>query len=374
MRKSGILTAGVVALFAIASTSNVASADSGTLLSPVPAQNAGQDGRAYDVAIRNGVAYVGGTFANTVDYNGANPQSHPNLAAYNIATGAVINTFTPNVNGLVYTVVADSTGVYIGGDFTAVNGVKAVRIAKLDLAGHLVPGFKATANRSVRGLAVVGSKLYLAGFFTKVDGASKSFMAAVDTTAGTLDSSFNPNPDAKAFAVEALNGRVFFGGKFLTLGGNSHPRLTEVNPSTGAGIGPVFEKLNGIVLNIAFSPTIDQVFAAVDSGQNSALAWNAAGKQQWAQKADGDVQAIEWVKGNVYFGFHDGFNKNNTLRLLAADATLGSPTNGTLEAFAPPSGGLKGVLGLDTDGSKLVAVGDFNQMGGRADKGVAVFG
>ena len=42
------------------------------------------------------------------------------------------------------------------------------------------------------------------------------------------------------------------------------------------------------------------------------------------QQANGDVQAVRFAANNVYFGFHDGFGGNTTLRLLAADAVSGA--------------------------------------------------
>jgi hypothetical protein len=75
------------------------------------------------------------------------------------------------------------------------------------------------------------------------------------------------------------------------------------------------------------------------------------------------------LNGNVYFGFHDGYQGINNLRLMAADATTG-----TVEPnFRPTANGLKGVVGLATDGSHLVAVGDFNKIEGQSVAGVAVF-
>ena len=74
------------------------------------------------------------------------------------------------------------------------------------------------------------------------------------------------------------------------------------------------------------------------------------------------------LRGNAYFGFHDGFNGDTTLRLLAADAG-----NGAITPFAPQSAGSVGVLGLSSDGPYLAAVGKFPKMGGVSVKNVAVF-
>ncbi len=74
----------------------------------------------------------------------------------------------------------------------------------------------------------------------------------------------------------------------------------------------------------------ERVFIAGGGGFNSAAAWNIGGGGRiWRIRADGDVQAVRFANNNVYFGFHDGYLGNTTLRLLAADAATNDP-NGLL--------------------------------------------
>jgi hypothetical protein len=374
MKRIGRATVAATLAFGLAAAfANPAAANPATLLNPVPAQNPGHDGRAYDVAISGGVAYVGGDFSNAVGYGGGVLQPRKNLAAYSVAGGALTG-FAANTNGIVYAVISDGTSLYIGGDFTKVNTTNALRVAKLDLAtGAVDASFTASANQSVRGLAVNGSTLYMAGFFNQVDGQGRKFAAAVDKRSGAIVAGFTPEPNNKAYAVElGPTGRLYLGGKFTAVGGGARTFLAELNPVNGAAVSPVsFKGLKGKVLDISLSPDGSQVLGAVDDGQNSAFAWNASnGAKQWSLKADGNVQDIVWLKSNVYFGFHDGFAGANNVRLLAADAATGALETG----FQPLTNGLKGILGLATDGTRLVGVGDFDKMGGRSDRGVAIFG
>ena len=117
------------------------------------------------------------------------------------------------------------------------------------------------------------------------------------------------------------------------------------------------------------SLTDSQLFAAVDGGMNSVAAWSLdGGLRSWRLQANGDVQAVKYSNGNVYFGFHDGFGGNNTLRVLAADAASGifEPN------FQPVSGGALGVWGIDADGDYLAVVGKFPKMGGFNVKGISI--
>jgi Domain of unknown function (DUF5122) beta-propeller len=277
-------------------------------------------------------------------------------------------------NGTVRSIVWDGGQyLYIGGDFTTVDDQPRNRVARLDLAGNLT-GFDVNANNVVRDLLVVGNTLYMVGDFTKVKGVTRKRAAAINL----LDDSvtpFNPNLSNKtyALAMSPTTGRLYVGGNFTTVGGAPRSFLTQVDPVNGGMLGPAFAQLNDLVLDL--SVTDSQVFAGVDGSMNSVAEWNPdTGARLWRQQANGDVQAVRYDGGNVYFGFHDGFGGNTTLRVLAADATPGSPPpDGTIEpGFQPASSGGVGVWGIDSDGQYLVVVGKFPKMGGSNVKGISI--
>jgi hypothetical protein len=223
-----------------------------------------------------------------------------------------------------------------------------------------------TADKTVRDMVLVGNTLYLVGDFTKVNGVARKRAAAVDAS-GNLDDAFKPSLTNKVYAVAASAGSIFFGGNFTSVNSTPQSFLAAVNPVDGRLSGSAYSGINGTVLDLSVAG--DQLFAAADAGFNSLAAWNVGGgAMQWRDKANGDVQAVLYLRGNAYFGFHDGFNGDTTLRLLAADAGAG-----TITPFAPQSSGSVGVLGLSSDGPYLAAVGKFPKMGGVSVKNVAVF-
>ena len=361
-----VLIAPVVAVALVVAMTSAAAANAGTLLNETPAPGSGQNGRAYDVTISGGIAYVVGSFSKASSF------TRNNVAAFTVSGGNVVSTFVANTNGTVYAVIADSTSVYLGGDFTKVNGVTATRIAKVSKSTGQVQSFAASANNSVRGLATTGGRLYVAGFFTKLNNAAVAYAGAVSTTNGALDTTFKPQPDNKGYAAEVgPGGSVYLGGLFKKLGGTARNHLSRVDPATGQPIGPAsFKGLTGRILDISLSPDGSRVLGASDDGQNTCFSWTASsGAKNWGVKIDGDCQDMVSLNGNVYFGFHDGYQGINNLRLMAADATTGAVEPN----FQPTANGLKGVLGLATDGSHLVAVGDFNKIQGQSVAGVAVF-
>jgi outer membrane protein assembly factor BamB len=111
------------------------------------------------------------------------------------------------------------------------------------------------------------------------------------------------------------------------------------------------------------------VYVAAGGGMNSAIALDpGSGRQVWRHRADGDVQAVKESNGYLFFGFHDGFGGDNSLRLLAVDTSNGN----LVQSFMPVSGSHPGVMTIDADGTFLVAGGLFGRMGGRAVKGLSI--
>src|SRR5690349_6302746 len=103
---------------------------------------------------QNGVVWSEVTVGNTVYATGSFSQTWPagstqaagttpraNLLAFDIRTGNLITSFNHSLNaqGLVVTASPDGTRVYVGGDFTTVDGVARKHIAAFNTAtGALV--------------------------------------------------------------------------------------------------------------------------------------------------------------------------------------------------------------------------------------------
>jgi hypothetical protein len=331
------------------------------------------------VEIAGSAAYIGGTFSNA--RLGALRTPRANLMAVDLATGNLLP-FVADTNGAVRAIASDGTSLYIGGDFTTVNGAARSRIAKLNLiTGAVDPSFNASTGNTVHDMVVIGGRLYLVGAFNSVDGVARTRVAAVNTTNGGIDPDFIPTfamaPGALfAIAANADGTRLYIGG--ATPGTVNDGVLREVDPLTGADVGPPsgFDRVNDKVEDLDISRDGNHVYAGTQF--NSAVDWDPTnGNRTILQRAEGDVQAVQYSNGYLYIGFHDGFvwppgsgQINTTLRLLALD-----PDNGyaVVDSFMPVSNGYPGVFTLDANGSYLVAGGWFATMGGVAVNGVAIF-
>ncbi|MGL5809441.1 MAG: hypothetical protein ACRCYQ_05820 [Nocardioides sp.] len=327
------------------------------------------DGTVYAVEISGNTVYVGGQFSNARSPSGATVPRR-NLAAFNRTTGALLS-FRADANSTVRAIDFNGTNLYVGGGFTTIGGVARNRVAALNpTSGSVVTTFDANSNGLVYALESSGSNLFVGGAFSSIGGASQSRLASVSTASGTARATFAADPDNTVRGLAVAGTRLWVGGQFTSIGGSSRRYVAAVNTTTGTAEGP---NLNSTATGRAFAvdvtPDGTTVFAALGDGANRAVAWNASsGSRRWRQVAMGDVQAVRYVDGNLFFGFHEGFNDDLTVRMLAADALTG-----TLEDFSPSINSFYGVWAIDATSEAIVAGGEFTSVSGVATGKVAIF-
>ncbi len=199
----------------------------------------------------NGVVWAQVTVGNTVYATGQFTQARPagvaaggagtvtrnNLLAYNITTGALITTFNHSLNGIGLTIAAspDGSRVYVGGQFTTVDGASHQRIAAFDTAtGALVTSFTASLNNTVRALTASNSAVYVGGAFTAANGTARAYLASYTTAGGLL--TWNPGTDFPVYALTMTpdGTGVVAGGGFVTLAGAPAIGMGAVDAITGA--------------------------------------------------------------------------------------------------------------------------------------------
>jgi hypothetical protein len=83
----------------------------------------------------------------------------------------------------------DGSRIYLGGSFTAVNGASVWRVAALDAAtGRLLTNFVPKVSSAVRAIVVTADTVYLGGTFTGVGTVQRSRLAAFNAADGALKS------------------------------------------------------------------------------------------------------------------------------------------------------------------------------------------
>ena len=343
-------------------------------------------GTAWAVAQSGGIAYVGGEFT-AIDGGVATlPRQH--LAAVTEADGQPVAGFVADTDGAVDALAVVGSQLYLGGSFTTVNGVARKNLARVDLAsGVLDTSFSLDANNVVYDLWLHGTRLYVSGDFTSLGGAGRSKVAAIDTTTGALVGTFKPTVDRRVSSVASSpdGATVYLGGRFSSVNHQSVLNLAAVQASDGSLLSQRFADVQAPdpatttsdILDLDLSPDGATVFVGIGGKHfNVVGAWDAvAGTRHWwhgfdpTDHLDGDVQAVVYDAGKIYFGFHGGYNGNNTRRLMVADAVSGVLDTG----FQPNMNGIVGVADLGADAGVLATVGDFTVASGVPLGGVGLF-
>ncbi len=131
--------------------------------------------------------------------------------------------------------------LYAAGQFTELDSVNRNGLIKFDQAGNVVTGWNPGSTMSGGGgyasvLAVAGSKVFVGGSFTSIGGQSVSNLAAIDTGTGVASSSWSPNPNNYVTALAVAGSRLFVGGNFTFIGGSSVNNLAAIDITTGNSV------------------------------------------------------------------------------------------------------------------------------------------
>jgi trimeric autotransporter adhesin len=316
--------------------------------------------------------YAGGAFG-AID--GA---TRNGLVALDAITGEADPGWNPDANGAVNALALSSDGarLYAGGAFTTVGGVTHPRLVALDAAtGAPQHEWDPNANNVVRALALSpdGARLYAGGTFTAVRGVARGYLAAVDSTRGSVEAW---RPDANG-AVNALSlssdgGDLYAGGDFTGVGGVTRNRLAKID-AAGA-VRPWNPDANKAVSALASSPGGDTVyvggdFTTVSGSARAHLAavdvGTGAVNPQWNPAADSAVRTISASGRGVYVGGNFGtINSQSRARLALLNDSTGAPVPG----WNASANALVRTLKLSADGSRLYAGGAFTEVSGQVRK------
>ncbi|MGC8886730.1 MAG: Calx-beta domain-containing protein [Verrucomicrobiia bacterium] len=148
--------------------------------------------------------------------------------------GSIDETFATGqgADGTVYALTFDSQRrLYVGGDFTTFQGIKAGRIVRINTNGTVDLTFNtgSGANKPIYAVAKTSDGIYVAGAFTAFRGVTRSKIARL-TYDGAVDMAFNPPAiDGNIYTVVPLNdGTVLIGGDFVSVGTNAVSRIARL--------------------------------------------------------------------------------------------------------------------------------------------------
>ncbi|WEO76947.1 PKD domain-containing protein [Cryobacterium sp. SO2] len=281
------------------------------------------NGVVWAQLIVGNTVYVGGEFTKARPAGsaaGVNEVTRNNLLAYTLSTGA-LTAFNPNMNGAVRALVAarDGSRVYAGGTFTKAGATNRYRlVAFASATGALVTSWAPQVNGRVAALGVSGTAVYAGGAFTSAGGQARQYMASFAASNGAVQA-WKGTPaggTVSALTVSPDSTKVIIGGSFTSYDGGSNPGygMAATNASTGASSA---WKVNSTLRNggstaaiLSLTSTSDGVFGTgydFGSGGNFEGTFRASwadGTLVWMEDCHGDTYSAAPTAGVVYTTGH----------------------------------------------------------------------
>ncbi|MBO9625100.1 MAG: PKD domain-containing protein [Microbacterium sp.] len=184
--------------------------------------------------------YAGGSFSNArapLAAPGTSLTPRSNLLAFDVDSGGLLP-FAPVVNGAIKAIAPspDGSRLYIGGTFTTVNGVGRSNFAILDAkTGAVIPGLApAVGGSGVYAITATADTVYIGGLFTQVNGTARKNLAALSAADGRL-LTWAPTADLQvdALVLEPGAKHVVAGGRFYRVNNVVQQGLVALSPTTG---------------------------------------------------------------------------------------------------------------------------------------------
>jgi PKD repeat protein len=307
-----ILSAVVIAQPAMADSAPVDPTDPKTPVTvtadPLPTTQI--DGVAWSQVVVGNTVYVAGRFQNARPAGaaaGTNLTPRSNLLAYDIRTGALITSFAPKLNAQALSVTAspDGSRIYVVGDFTDIDGQGYYRAAAFSTAtGKIIPGFRPIMGSQTRTVSASNDTVYLGGTFQSVNGAARKYLAAVSAANGsTLPFVADADTVVDALTLTKDASKLVVGGRFTQLSGVATYGLGAVDPASGAALPWA---ANQQVKNAGKESSITSLHATSDRVYGSGYAFGAGGNLEGAFSADPNTGVVNWVEdchGDTYSVF-----------------------------------------------------------------------
>ena len=174
--------------------------------------------------------YVGGRFQVAENADRSTTYPRDNIMAFDADTGALTD-FAPDLNAPVYAILGVDDSVYVGGEFSTVNGVARPALVKLDAStGAMDTTFNPVAipGGRVSEIRLVNDRLIVGGTFrakllalNPITGKNTGYIGL--PIVGKLPLT-NSKPEVYRFAVNPDGTRLVGVGNFLTVDGQDRKR------------------------------------------------------------------------------------------------------------------------------------------------------
>ena len=343
--------------------------------SPTPNGTWSTDGVVWDLVRVGNTIYLGGEFTHLVSPDGSQAQARANLAAISASTGQPL-AWAPATNGAVLALErnADGTRVFVGGHFTTIGGVSRTRLASVRTSdGTVDTAFTANAGGRVRSLLRQGDALFVGGEFSNVGPVAQRLVARVDTRTGAVATGWNPvlsGGAVRGMAFSPDGSRLYLAGSFTGVDGAGSTRYAAAVSASTGDLSSWRAAVDQPLFDVATFG--DGVYLAVGGPgiPNNRLEKHSAttGVEQFRYIADGDLQDLEVLGSTLYAGGHWDTDFDGLARTMLVTVDL---RDDHVTDVAPRIAGLYGVWKILAGPEGVWLAGQFTQVGGLARRGFA---
>jgi hypothetical protein len=237
--------------------------------------------------------------------------------------------------GSVFAAISDGFGGwFLGGAFSRIQGQERSNLAHIGPDG-IVTDWNPGTNGEIRTLVLADQRLYVGGDFTMVGGQTRRRIAAIDPGTGSVED-WNPSANELVTSIALGSFVVFAGGAFDSIGGGHRARLAALDPQTG------------IATDWNPSVTLHQ--------------------PPWVPEVEALLTAGPTLYVGGAFDSIGGVSRNNiaAFDLVTGDVSSWDPNAGRSDTPAPPA-----VFTLAFGGDVIYAGGYFDSIGARTRNHVA---
>lgn len=314
------------------------------------------------------ILYIGG------DFTSVEGQARSHLAAIDVRTG-VVTDWDPGANREVWGLSAapDGGSLYATGKFGRIDGQRRSKVAEVDLAGRVTSWSPQLGGGRGTTVLATPDAVYVGGRFTSANDQARGYLAALDPVTGaTLP--FDAQLDQQVWDLEvAPDGGLWAAGNFRYVRGEAIRGVAELDPVTGAPTA-FRPAIRVPTRDLVIGPTPDRVYVAAAGPGGRVIAYDtssASGDLLWSLHVDGDLQAIDATATRVFAGGHQTAYFGGT---GAVHNTLGlDAATGEVTAWGVTTSGGKGAWEMLVTDEGLWVAGEFDRIAGEDHPGIAFF-
>lgn len=269
------------------------------------------DGVVWAQVVVGNTVYVGGSFTSARPAGAApGTQEVPrrNLLAYDLDTGELVDDWSPGANGEVrdLAVSPDGSRLYVSGSFTSVDGTTRYRVASFDTDTGALTTFRPSVNATVHAVDATDDDVFLGGIFTSVNNQSRTRVAAVDAATGSTTRAFDATVADRSVQdlVLSPNGnQVVIAGNFTSVNGSSKPGYGLARLDTATGDQLPLPINNSVIRNAGDNSAILDLASDGEYFYGVGYHWAKKGTTEGTFAASWDDGTLVWLEdchGDTY--------------------------------------------------------------------------